>query len=54
MEQNNIILPFTVETLEAWCSEAINFIDKLGKIWLIATGEKNSRKYLKQSISLAI
>lgn len=54
LEQNYIFLPFAVETLRAWCSEAINFIDKLGKMIFIATGEKNSKKYLKQRISLAI
>lgn len=54
LEQNYLILPFAVETLGVWCSEAISFIDKLGKMMFEATGEKNSKTYLKQRISLAI
>ena len=54
LEQNYLILPFAVETLGVWCSEAIGFIKKLGKMITQATGEKNSTLYLKQRISLAI
>lgn len=54
LEQNYIILPFAVETLGPWCSEAIQFVDRLGKLLVNATGEKNSKIYLKQRISLAI
>jgi len=54
LEQNYLILPFAVETLGVWCSEAIRFIDKLGKMISQVTGENKSKMYLKQRISLAI
>lgn len=54
LDQNYLIIPFAVETLGVWCSEAISFIDKLGKMIHHATGEKNSKTYLKQRISLSI
>ena len=51
---NYIFLPFACETLGPWCEEAVKFIDKLGKMIHLATGEKRSKQYLKQRISIAL
>ena len=54
LEQNYIILPFAVETLGPWCSEAIHFVDILGNLIKERTGEPKSKIYLKQRISIAL
>ena len=54
LEQNYIILPFAVETLGPWCSEAIEFIDILGNLIKERTSEPRAKIYLKQRIGLAI
>lgn len=54
MEDNYFFLPFACETLGLWCIEAIDFVQKLGYMLAICTGEPRSKLYLKQRISLAI
>lgn len=51
---NYIFLPFACETLGPWCEEAVKFIESLGKILRMTTGDRKSKLYLKQRISLAI
>jgi len=51
---NYIFLPFACETLGPWCEEAVKFVDKLGKLIQSATGEKRSKQYLKQRLSVAL
>ena len=54
ISQNYIFVPFAVETLGSWCSEAICFINSLGSTMNLVSGENKSKLYLKQRISLAI
>ncbi|XP_037029306.1 uncharacterized protein LOC119069340 [Bradysia coprophila] len=54
IEDNYIIIPFAIETLGPWCTEAIKFIDVLGKLLANVTNEKKSKLYLKQRISIAL
>jgi len=53
-EQNYLIIPFAVETLGPWCTEAIKFTNDLGKLMFKATGEPRVKLFFKQNISLAI
>lgn len=54
IEQNYLFIPFAVETLGTWCQEAIDFIDVLGSRIAHCTGERKSRLYLTQKISIII
>ena len=54
LEDNYIIVPFAIETLGPWCTEAIQFVDTLGKLLVNVTNEKKSKMYLKQRISIAL
>lgn len=53
-EQNYLIIPFAVETIGPWCSEAIKFTNELGKLMSKATGEQRAKLFFMQNISLAI
>ena len=54
VEDNYIIIPFAIETLGPWSTEAIQFVDILGKLLVNVTNEKKSKMYLKQRISIAL
>lgn len=52
--QNYEFIPFAVETMGPWCTEAIQFINKLGHMISLKNCEPRSTFYLKQRISIAI
>lgn len=54
LEQNYIILPFAVETLGPWCSEAIKFVDILGNLIKERTSEPKSKIFFKQRIGISL
>lgn len=45
---------FSTETMGPWCQEGKDLIESLGKMLVKMTGDKNSKKYLKERISIAI
>jgi len=51
---NHILLAFAVETMGPWSSESITFIDKIGTQLQDISGDKRSKFYLIQRISMAI
>lgn len=51
---NYIFQPFAVETMGAWSTDSIKFIDAIGSKLQEISGEKRSKFYLIPKISLAI
>lgn len=55
MSSNNyVLLAFAVETMGPWSDEAIKFIDTVGKKLQDLSGDKRSKFYLIQRISMEI
>ena len=55
MSSNNyILLAFAVETMGPWSDEALKFIDKIGKKLQELSGDKRSKFFLVQRISMEI
>lgn len=53
-DNNYIFVAFAVETLGPFCTEALNFINKIGSRLIEVSGDRHSYEYLIQRISLAI
>ena len=47
-EQNYLIIPFAVDTVGPWSSDAIKFTSKLGRLMAKATGEPRSKHFFMQ------
>lgn len=54
MSSNYHFVVFATETLGPWCKEGKDLIELIGSMLNKLTGDSNSKKYLKQRISLAI
>ena len=54
MARNYDFVVFAVETMGPWCQEGKELIENLGKMLNKMTGDKNSKKFLKERISIAI
>lgn len=54
IEQNYTFVAFAVETIGPWAKESEDFINVIGKKLIKVTGDKRSRLYLIQRLSLAI
>lgn len=52
--QNYVFIAFAVETFGPWSSESKKLIDKIGKKLNAISGDKRSKSFLVQRISLAI
>lgn len=51
---NYFLLAFSVETMGPWCDESIDFINKIGSKLQDLSGDKRSKYFLIQKISMAI
>lgn len=54
INDNYILVPFSVETMGPWSSEATSFFNTLSKMIAIKTNEPKSRAFLQQRLSMAI
>ena len=54
IDQNYLFVPFSVETMGVWGTEAVIFFEKLTKIITTKSGEPRSKGFLKQRLSMAI
>jgi len=43
ISEDYIFIPFVVETLGPWCEEAITFVDEIGSILAVETGNIHSK-----------
>lgn len=53
-DPNYIFIPFAIETLGPWCTEAISFMNSIGSLIHQKTGDPKSKTYIIQRISVAI
>ena len=54
IQKNFHFVVFATETMGPWCNEGKDLIEKLGSMLNAMTGNTNSKKYLKERISIAI
>ena len=54
ISDNYIFIAFAVETMGAWCQEAISLINDIGAKLKISTGDIRSTEFLRQRIGIAI
>jgi hypothetical protein len=54
ISSNNVFKGLAFETLGPWCKETIDFINVIGNRLIAESGDRKSKKFLFERISLAI
>lgn len=54
IDNNYLFVPFAVETMGSWGTEALNFFNVLSKMIAFKTNEPRSRTFLMQRLSMAV